>query len=177
MCAIKNAIHAVARGIKSPVFERGSMRIALVVHLLLVSSCLAQSATNTTAATTPAPDPGTIVVRFNMYVPSCSSAINGTNCSADSDKNVLVSRRDASSGTASTELWVIIVIIALGVMVLALGIVAIIALVRTQQVAPYTPLPDGGGYVYPAQQASGKPRRVISVELVKPCLPEETVMA
>jgi hypothetical protein len=77
-------------------------------------------------------------------------------------------------------MWVIIALIALGVLTLAMGIVAVVALVRTRQVAPYSPLDNqdpNGPYQYAGKQASATTRRVISVELVTPRLPEGTIMA
>jgi hypothetical protein len=144
----------------------------LFLALLLARGAVCATTTSTIpVSTTPAPDPGIVVV-YNIAVPSCnSSSLTGTNCTTNTGRDVRVSRIGTSS-TSSTETWVIAMLAGLGACVLILFILVVYQCTRYQQVAPYDVVQNDNGPENPTMTASL--RRVINVDLFKPCLPEDT---
>ena len=143
--------------------------VPLMLFLLLArgTEC-ATTTTATNVGTTPAPDAGIVVV-YNIAVPSCNASLAGTNCTTNAGRDVRVSRIGTSS-TASTETWVTVMLVGLGVCVVILFVMWAFLCSRYQKT-------QGQGYdevQNPEEQnAQTTGRRVISVELVKQFPPED----
>lgn len=165
--------------------------VTLVLSAMLVPGSLAQGNT-----TTPAPGNGTLRLRVKINgvfvdISNCTlSDFGDVSCNSNLQHDVTVTRAEPAPGTES---WVVAMIfINLGLLLVFMVIVIAIyivnscksrqrspedqALLPPEGQEPYAYEPQGYEPQYYRAKASGG-KKVISVGLVKPGLPAETIMA
>lgn len=174
-----------------------------VLCVLVLSVDYASAATTTALTTTPVPDTtpapaaGTPVrVSFLIdgvvYVMQCNfTGLNMSNCSFAMDHGLTVTPLSASGGSTDLPLYIVVMLgFTLALVVVLVGLAAYLVWSRNtgqtsggyaappEQGPPYQPDSQygqyqGPGYYGSASSASGRPK-IISVNLVQPCLPPDT---
>ncbi len=171
--------------------------LLLFCALLLASGIAGQTpaAPTTTAAPSTTPVAGTpltlsFMIDGIVYVLRCNiTGLNMSNCTYDLDHGLTVSKIDSAGTTANIPDYVLAMIIGTAVLVLAILIVSLVGFfMKKPEAAGYGPVPapPQGPEFYPqpaqyvprdyGQAAQAGSRKVISVGLVKPCLPGDTGM-